>query len=62
MTRLDRLKAMAAGRAAGRAGQPVTACPYRPGRTPLENALTLIWVREWTRATAGAAQAVSFED
>lgn len=43
---LPMLRALAAGRAAGAADEPITACPYDPeGDTSVERAQARMWLR-----------------
>lgn len=44
-----RQAAMAAGGHAGRAGLPVTACPYDPNGDSAQRVLAGAWVREYLR-------------
>lgn len=48
---LPMLRALAAGQAAGAAGEPITACPYDPeGDTSVERAQARMWLRGYARA------------
>ncbi|GAA2298358.1 hypothetical protein GCM10010402_66210 [Actinomadura luteofluorescens] len=47
---LPMLRALAAGKAAGRDEQPVTACPYSPdGDTAQERAQARMWLRGYAQ-------------
>ncbi len=48
---LPMLRALAAGRTAGREDQPITACPYDPdGGTAMERAQARMWLRGYAQA------------
>ncbi|GAA1819304.1 Rmf/CrpP fold protein [Actinomadura chokoriensis] len=50
MNLADCVRAVIAGRAAARAGEPVTACPYDPdGSTAVERAQARLWLRGYDR-------------
>lgn len=50
VNRLEVARDMAAGYRAGKAGEPVTACPFDPAGEPTEQFRVAAWMRGYVRA------------